>query len=62
MFSSMRVICVLLCNVPEDDGNWWMDEHQVTHITVTVRMSPEDVCGCYRLILCAGKAVECDKV
>lgn len=44
MFRSAGLISALLCNVQEDDGDWWrMDEHQVTHITFTVRMSLEDV-------------------
>lgn len=41
MFRSTRLISVLLCNTPEDDGDWWMDKHQVTHFKVTVHMPLE---------------------
>lgn len=32
MLRSTGLISLLLCNVPEDDRDWWMDEHQVTHV------------------------------
>lgn len=49
MCRSVRLISILLCNAPKDDGDWWMDKHQVTHVTVSVHMSTKAVHRSYGL-------------